>query len=106
MGYFKLSKEEAAVFQESGIYNPPKGMYPDTQTIHDARALQATYESPGAFFKEFGFCLLQHKSNVKEWCTDFMSTDNDITKFYHSEIDDLLRNQIYKDDYDKILDLF
>jgi hypothetical protein len=80
-------------------------MYPDTQTIHDARALQATYESPGAFFKEFGFCLLQHKTNVKEWNTDYFSTDNDVINTYHGEIDELLRSQVYKNDYDKILDI-
>jgi hypothetical protein len=33
----------------------------------DARPLQAAAESPSAFFKEHGFVLLNHKTNVKEW---------------------------------------
>lgn len=75
------------------------------QTIHDARALQATYESPAAFFKDFGFCLVQHKTQVKDWNTDYLSTDNEVCNIYQKEVDDLLKNHVYNGQYDKILDV-
>ena len=51
-------------------------------TIHDARALQATYPSASAFFEEYGFCLLKHKTAVKEWNTKMENVDNDIVNVY------------------------
>jgi hypothetical protein len=80
-----LSEEEKTAVTESAFESP-------LITMHDARALQATYESPGAFYKAHGFCLLQHKTNVKEWNIDYGNSDNDITKIYHAEIDALLKN--------------
>ena len=67
--YFGLEKEDKAALKEGPFKSPPI-------TIHDARALQDTYASPAAFFKEHGFCLLHHKTNVKEWNVDYANTDN------------------------------
>jgi hypothetical protein len=70
-----FTKEELETL-EAGKFTPPP------VTIHDARVLQASYSSPAECFKKHGFCLLNHKTNVKEWNADWRNKDNDITKFY------------------------
>ena len=73
--------------------------------MHDARALQATYPSPAAFYKEHGFCLLQHHTEVKEWNTNYMKFDAEVSTIYHKEIENLVKTQLYPADSDKILNI-
>ena len=58
-------------------------------------------------FKAHGFCLLSHKTNVKNWNTDKANSDNEITNIYKTEIDELLKTGLYGDDsdHDKILEV-
>ena len=42
--------------------------------------------------------LLNKKTMVKEWNTDYDKTDSDITTLYHGEVDELIRTILYKDD--------
>ena len=60
--------------------------------VFNARLAQDQADSPAEFFKEKGFALLSHKSQVKEWNADNDNHDNDLTKFYHNEVDELLRS--------------
>jgi len=74
--------------------------------IYNARELQAKAASVGEFFREHGFALIDSKTKVKEWNTDYFSVDNDITNFYHKEIEQIVRTQLYPGDLDKNLHHF
>ena len=46
-------------------------MEPQEVKIYDARELQAQAESKAAFFQEHGFVLLDSKTEVTEWNSDY-----------------------------------
>jgi len=87
-----MSAADIAATKEAQFDENPK------QTIYDARALQATYESPAAFWKDHGFCLLSHKTKVTEWNEDYTNLTSEITTIYKDEIEGLIRNDIYPQD--------
>jgi len=91
-GKTQLSEAENAANIEANSFESPK------QTIYDARALQATYESPAAFWKDHGFCLLSHKTKVTEWNEDYTNLTSEITTIYKDEIEGLIRNDIFPQD--------
>jgi len=63
--------------------------------VYNARIEQAKYASTAEFFKEKGFALLKNPTKVKEWNDDANNFDNDLTKIYHKEVDELLRTQLF-----------
>ena len=70
-------------------------LWPKTCKIMNARLKQDSYESPAAFFKEHGFCLLKSETKVKEWNDDYDIKVNDITEIYNPEVEALLRNEVF-----------
>ena len=90
------SEQDAA-----GVPEKDKNMYinnikPHRARIFNGRDLQATFDSPQAMFEKHGFCLLQHKTAVKEWNSDYAKLDTDVTNIYHDEILNLLENEVFK----------
>ena len=47
-------------------------------------------------FEKHGFCLLQHKTAVKEWNGDYSNLDSDVSNIYHDEIINLLEKEVFK----------
>lgn len=93
-----------------GVYPPGSEPYID---IHDGRALQASANDDGAdfhsrFFKQHGFVVLVHESQVTNWDSGAMgatdtigdrsitpsTAENEVEKFYLAEIDDIIRNTL------------
>ena len=76
------SEMKAAVPEKdfgNNAYEKPKRV-----NVKDARRLQMTYESPAVFYKEFGFCLLEHETSVTDWDTDEnFPKSSEITTKYH-----------------------
>ena len=66
-----------------------------TMKIYNARLLQDQCGSPAEFFQQYGFCLLNHKTEVQEWNTDYKNSDNDIVNIYQEEIKALIREQVF-----------
>lgn len=58
--------------------------------IKNARELQSTMKSEPEFFQKYGFILMKFPSDVLSWNTDPLNEDNDITNFYHAEVEEML----------------
>lgn len=72
---------------------------PQDVKIYNARELQAGFQGTKAeFFKEHGFVLLDSKTEVTEWNTDYAKADSEITTKYAAEIETLLRNDLGLDE--------
>lgn len=65
---------------------PPMFNSPMTE-VRDARPLQAAAASPAAFFERYGFVLLQHDTQVRDW-------DRDVQSVYAGEVETLIREQL------------
>lgn len=63
--------------------------------VLNGRVAQARAGSPAEFFKEHGFCLLNHKTEVKDWNDDYLKFVSDITNIYWKETEDLLKEQVF-----------
>jgi hypothetical protein len=61
--------------------------------IDDARHLQGE-AAPAAFFEHNGFVLLPHESAVKDWDVDPMAPNNELTRTYVPEVEDLIRTRL------------
>ena len=64
-------------------------------TIHNARLMQAKSTDTHSFFEEHGFVLLQAPTRVNNWNQDHSRIDTDITNIYHSEVEALIREQLF-----------
>jgi hypothetical protein len=95
-GFMKMNGDEKSLLGTAFGHKQPKII------MHDARALQATFDSPAAFFKKHGFCLLQHKTAVKAWNDDEKNMKNEVTDIYWKEIEELAKTELYPNDNDKI----
>ena len=67
--------------------------------IHDARHLQVAAQgqssfSEAGFFEEHGFVLLPHESTVEDWDVDPATPDNEFTRIYLPEIEELVRTRL------------
>lgn len=81
-------------------------LWPKTCKIVNARLKQDSYESPAAFFKEHGFCLLNSPTKVKDWNDDYDKKVCDITEIYNPECEAMLRNDVFPTaDYGEIIDM-
>lgn len=63
--------------------------------ILNAREAQEQFKSKADFFKQFGFVCLKAETDVCYWNSDFTNDDNDITKYYHKEIEELISKELY-----------
>lgn len=100
-GFHKQFWKYSSQQDEAGIPEKDKNLMlkaikPHRARIFDARELQATFESPQAMFEKHGFCLLNHKSAVKDWNGDYANTNNDITNIYQDEVIGLIKNEVFK----------
>ena len=57
--------------------------------------MQAGCDETAAFFDKHGFALLKAPTQVKDWNQDYSNKNSDITNFYHGEIEDLVRKQLF-----------
>lgn len=67
--------------------------------IFDARHLQAEAQrqpsfSEAAFFAQHGFVLLPHESAVEDWDVDPATPDNELSRIYPPEIEELVRTRL------------
>lgn len=58
-----------------------------TMKVFNERIAQSQAASAADFFKEKGFVLSKNETQVKNWNADYNNHNNDLTKFYHSEVD-------------------
>ena len=63
--------------------------------VHNARNMQAGCDDTAAFFDKHGFALLKAPTQVKDWNQEESNKTSDITNFYHGEIEDLVRKQLF-----------
>ena len=72
---------------------------PQDMKIYNARELQAAHQgSKAEFFREHGFVLLDSKTEVTDWSTDYTRTDSEITTKYQAEIENHLRHDLELDE--------
>lgn len=67
---------------------------PQSVLILDARTLQGSTADNAAssFFRERGFCLIHHRSDVRHW-----TSNDEITKTYLPEVEQLIRQRLLHD---------
>ena len=68
---------------------------PQSMTVHNARLLQTPDVNKVEFFHKHGFVLLNKRTKVKDWNTEETNKESDITKIYHGEVEELIRNELF-----------
>lgn len=91
-GRVPVRVEEGAAGMLSAEATPPT-------RFHDARHLQAEAQKSGsfseaAFFEEHGFGLLQHASAVADWDVDTAKPENDLSRTYLPEVEELVTRRL------------